>query len=141
MYSIVTCDKRMNVRSVLLQQRRHDHPPPPSPLDHLPGVQVLPGLQDAQGASGGLWKAGGERGAAGRGRPTGRSGRVQVAHSKIIHSYSRFGPSSNTKWLIFGHDIYGVDSGRTKEVCATINEELGVRAHSFSFCLGYRYTA
>lgn len=52
----------------------------------------------------------------------------------------RFGPSSNTKWLIFGHDIYGVDSGRTKEVCATINEELGVTVILPDFFRGVDFT-
>merc|ERR550539_2238281 len=38
----------------------------------------------------------------------------------------RFGPSTNDKWIIWGHDIYGVDSGRTKEYCEKMNTELGV---------------
>jgi len=38
----------------------------------------------------------------------------------------RFGPATNDKWVIWGHDIYGVDSGRTKEYCEKMNMDLGV---------------
>jgi len=38
----------------------------------------------------------------------------------------RFGPPSNDKWIVWGHDIYGVDSGRTKEYCNKMNTDLGV---------------
>jgi len=38
----------------------------------------------------------------------------------------RFGPPTNDKWIIWGHDIYGVDSGRTKEYCEKMNQDLGV---------------
>ena len=38
----------------------------------------------------------------------------------------RFGPPTNDKWIIWGHDIYGVDSGRTKEYCSKMNTDLGV---------------
>merc|ERR1712215_578663 len=38
----------------------------------------------------------------------------------------RFGPATNDKWIIWGHDIYGVDSGRTKEYCEKMNQDLGV---------------
>eukprot|EP00091_Calanus_sinicus_P018638 TRINITY_DN4321_c0_g1_i8.p1 TRINITY_DN4321_c0_g1~~TRINITY_DN4321_c0_g1_i8.p1 ORF type:complete len:256 (-),score=50.93 TRINITY_DN4321_c0_g1_i8:74-841(-) len=38
----------------------------------------------------------------------------------------RYGPSTNDKWVIWGHDIYGVDSGRTKEYCEKMNTDLGV---------------
>ena len=38
----------------------------------------------------------------------------------------RYGPSTNDKWVIWGHDIYGVDSGRTKEYCEKMNNDLGV---------------
>merc|ERR1719154_561774 len=38
----------------------------------------------------------------------------------------RFGPATNDKWVVWGHDIYGVDSGRTKEYCEKMNIDLGV---------------
>jgi len=38
----------------------------------------------------------------------------------------RFGPASNDKWVVWGHDIFGVDSGRTKEYCEKMNTDLGV---------------
>ena len=38
----------------------------------------------------------------------------------------RYGPATNEKWIIWGHDIYGVDSGRTKEYCEKMNTDLGV---------------
>jgi len=38
----------------------------------------------------------------------------------------RYGPASNSKWLLWGHDIYGVLSGRTMEYCLKMNQELGV---------------
>merc|ERR550519_2874427 len=38
----------------------------------------------------------------------------------------RFGPPTNDKWIIWAHDIYGVDSGRTKEYCEKMNLYLGV---------------
>merc|ERR1711915_552616 len=38
----------------------------------------------------------------------------------------RYGPAINDKWVLWGHDIYGVDSGRTKEYCNKMFEDLGV---------------
>jgi len=38
----------------------------------------------------------------------------------------RYGPASNSKWLLWGHDIYGVLSGRTMEYCAKMNQDLGL---------------
>jgi len=38
----------------------------------------------------------------------------------------RYGPASNSKWLLWGHDIYGVLSGRTMEYCAKMNQDLGI---------------
>merc|ERR1740131_805962 len=38
----------------------------------------------------------------------------------------RYGPASNAKWVLWGHDIFGVLSGRTMEYCAKMNEDLGV---------------
>merc|ERR1711970_1500270 len=38
----------------------------------------------------------------------------------------RLGPPTNDKWIIWAHDIYGVDSGRTKEYCEKMNQDLGV---------------
>ena len=38
----------------------------------------------------------------------------------------RYGPGLNDNWILWAHDIYGVDSGRTKELCAKMNTELGV---------------
>ena len=38
----------------------------------------------------------------------------------------RFGPANNDKWVVWGHDIFGVDSGRTKEYCEKMNVDLGV---------------
>merc|ERR1712107_901117 len=38
----------------------------------------------------------------------------------------RYGPASNAKWILWGHDIFGVLSGRTMEYCAKMNEDLGV---------------
>ena len=29
----------------------------------------------------------------------------------------RYGPALNDKWILWAHDIFGVDSGRTKEYC------------------------
>ena len=39
---------------------------------------------------------------------------------------ARYGPARNEKWIIWGHDIYGVDSGRTKEYCQKMSTDLGV---------------
>ena len=36
----------------------------------------------------------------------------------------RYGPSLSGKWVVWGHDIYGPDSGRTKEYCQRISQEL-----------------
>merc|ERR1712110_1381998 len=36
----------------------------------------------------------------------------------------RYGPSLSGKWLLWGHDIFGPDSGRTKEYCQKASEEL-----------------
>merc|ERR1712180_259113 len=38
----------------------------------------------------------------------------------------RYGSASNAKWVLWGHDIFGVLSGRTMEYCAKMNEDLGV---------------
>jgi len=38
----------------------------------------------------------------------------------------RYGPASNPKWVLWGHDIFGPLSGRTMEYCAKMNQDLGV---------------
>jgi len=38
----------------------------------------------------------------------------------------RYGPASNSKWVLWGHDIFGPLSGRTMEYCAKMNQDLGV---------------
>merc|ERR1711936_76782 len=38
----------------------------------------------------------------------------------------RYGPSLSARWLGWGHDIFGPDSGRTKEDCQDISQELGL---------------
>ena len=38
----------------------------------------------------------------------------------------RYGPSLSARWLVWGHDIFGPDSGRTKEYCQDISQELGL---------------
>ena len=39
---------------------------------------------------------------------------------------TRYGPATNAKWLVWGHDIFGPESGRTKEYCQKMNTDLGV---------------
>ena len=38
----------------------------------------------------------------------------------------RYGPSLSGKWVLWAHDIFGPDSGRTKEYCEKISQELGL---------------
>ena len=38
----------------------------------------------------------------------------------------RFGPEANDRWVLFAHDVYGPNSGRTKEYCQKISDDLGV---------------
>jgi len=38
----------------------------------------------------------------------------------------RYGPATNDRWLVWGHDIFGPESGRTKEYCQKMNTDLGV---------------
>ena len=42
---------------------------------------------------------------------------IRNIHFVFITSSCRFGPGLNDKWILWGHDIYGPDSGRTKEYC------------------------
>jgi len=53
------------------------------------------------------------------------SGEEEVDHLGDLTVY-RFGPGLNDKWLLWGHDIYGPDSGRTKEYCNKMWTDLGV---------------
>jgi len=38
----------------------------------------------------------------------------------------RFGPGLNDKWILWAHDIYGPDSGRTKEYCNKMYTDFGI---------------
>ena len=40
--------------------------------------------------------------------------------------FLRFGPELNDKWILWAHDIYGPESGRTKEYCNKMWTDLGV---------------
>ena len=46
-------------------------------------------------------------------------------HFDLFQS-SRYGPRNNANWLLFAHDIYGPDSGRTKQYCEKMATDLGV---------------
>jgi len=50
-------------------------------------------------------------------------GEIDQLEDLTVH---RYGPASNSKWLLWGHDIYGVLSGRTMEYCAKMNQDLGL---------------
>lgn len=50
-------------------------------------------------------------------------GEIDMLGDLPVH---RYGPASNAKWVLWGHDIFGVLSGRTMEYCAKMNEDLGV---------------
>ena len=38
----------------------------------------------------------------------------------------RYGPASGAKWLLWGHDIFGVESGRAREYCARMAAQLNI---------------
>merc|ERR1711879_1071376 len=50
-------------------------------------------------------------------------GEIDMLGDLPVH---RYGPASNAKWVLWGHDIFGVLSGRTMEYCAKMNEDLGM---------------
>jgi hypothetical protein len=38
----------------------------------------------------------------------------------------RYGPATGAKWILWAHDIFGVESGRTREYCALMAAQLGI---------------